>query len=77
MGEEIAVDTAEANTGQSSQGCKSALVELLCECRDRELFPANPKVVPACHGAKLRLPLPEKIVLHVRLSSDTPQRRKP
>ena len=55
--EEVAVDIAEANMGQLSQGCKSNLLELLREYRDRGLFPANPKVVPACHGAKLRLPL--------------------
>ena len=54
---EVAVDIAEANMGQLSQGCKSDLLELLREYRDRGLFPANPKVVPACHGAKLRLPL--------------------
>ena len=55
--EEVSVDIAEANTGQVSQGCKSSLLELLREYRDRGLFPANPKVVPPCHGAKLRLPL--------------------
>ena len=54
---EVAVDISEANMGQLSQGCKSDLLELLREYRDRGLFPANPKVVPACHGAKLRLPL--------------------
>ena len=43
--------------GQSSQGRKSDWLELSCECRDRGLLPANPKVVPACHKAKLRLPL--------------------
>ena len=55
--EEVAVDIAEASMGQLSRGRKSALLELLREYSDRGLFPANPKVVPACHGAKLRLPL--------------------
>ena len=57
MGEEVAVDISEANMGQSSQGCKSDLLELLCEFCARGLFPASPKVVPACHGSKLWLPL--------------------
>lgn len=55
--EGVAVDIAEANMGQLSQGCKSNLLELLREYRDRGLFPANPKVVLACHAAKLRSPL--------------------
>ena len=45
---------------QLNQGCKSNLLKMLREYRDRGLFPANPKVVPACHGAKLRLPLTRK-----------------
>ena len=57
MGEEVAVDIAEANMGQSSQGCQSDLIELSSEYCEGRLFPANPKVVPACHEAKLRLPL--------------------
>ena len=54
---EEGVDLAEANMGQLSHRYKSDLLELLRVFRDRGLFPANPKVVPACRGAKLRLPL--------------------
>ncbi|CAN0521916.1 unnamed protein product, partial [Laminaria digitata] len=43
--------------GQQSQEGKSDLLKLLREYRGRGLFPANPKIVPAIHGAKLRLPL--------------------
>ena len=55
--EEVSVDIAEASMGKLSRGRKSALLEPLREYRDRGRFPANPKVVPACHRAKLRLPL--------------------
>ena len=52
--EEVAVDTAEVNIGQLSQGRKSDLLELLHEYRDRGLFTTNPRW---CHETKLRMPL--------------------
>ena len=43
--EEVAVDIAEANIGQLSQGCKPDLLGLLRGYRDRELFPVIPQVL--------------------------------
>ena len=43
--------------GQLGQGWKSDLLELLPQYRERGLFLANPQIVTARHGVKLRLPL--------------------
>ena len=49
------VDLSQANIAQTSGQVKYALLRLLE--RYRHVFPANPKIVPACNRAKLQLPL--------------------
>ena len=49
------VDLTQANIAQTSAPVKAALTRVLEKYR--HVFPANPKIVPACNRAKLQLPL--------------------